>query len=121
MLLQVGTRLAGLALSSLLILTDADRTLFRALSLVLGLFVGPCQASRPLFSGQRHPGIPPQPDVRPLCPSGKATAYMGPFLVGWVTGLTGSQRQGMSTVLLFFIGDFCLMLTVKTTEQLGME
>jgi UMF1 family MFS transporter len=34
--------------------------------------------------------------------SGKATAWMGPALVGWVTLWADSQRAGMATILLFF-------------------
>ncbi|MGH6920602.1 MAG: MFS transporter, partial [Geminicoccaceae bacterium] len=35
--------------------------------------------------------------------SGKATAFMGPFVLGTVTYWTNSQRLGMATVLAFFV------------------
>jgi hypothetical protein len=34
-------------------------------------------------------------------------------LVGWITYWTGSQRLGMSTILIFFVAGFVLMLTVR--------
>jgi UMF1 family MFS transporter len=35
--------------------------------------------------------------------SGKATAFLGPAILGWVTLAAGSQRAGMATVLVFFV------------------
>jgi UMF1 family MFS transporter len=35
--------------------------------------------------------------------SGKATAFIGPALLGWVTLAANSQRAGMATVLIFFV------------------
>jgi UMF1 family MFS transporter len=35
--------------------------------------------------------------------SGKATAFMGPFVLGTATFWSGSQRVGMATILAFFI------------------
>jgi UMF1 family MFS transporter len=44
--------------------------------------------------------------------SGKATAFAGPLLVGGVTALTGSQRWGMSTILVFLLVGFVILLSV---------
>ena len=44
--------------------------------------------------------------------SGKATAFLGPFLVGWITAWYGSQRAGMSMIIILLICGFLLMLTV---------
>jgi UMF1 family MFS transporter len=41
--------------------------------------------------------------------SGKATAFIGPALVGSVTVWADSQRAGMATILLFFLAGFWLM------------
>ena len=48
--------------------------------------------------------------------SGKATAFAGPLLVGWVTAVTDSQRWGMSTILVFLVIGFLLMLTIPASE-----
>lgn len=111
--------LAGLAISCLFILTVKDRTLFWAASLVLGIFVGPCQASgRSYMARVAPPGLRNQM-FGLFAFSGKATAFAGPFLVGWLTTLSGSQRIGMSTTVLFFLGGFLLMLTVADDRKPG--
>jgi len=44
--------------------------------------------------------------------SGKATAFMGPMLVGGLTLMADSQRVGMSAILVFFIVGGVMLLTV---------
>ncbi|OGO90290.1 MAG: MFS transporter [Coxiella sp. RIFCSPHIGHO2_12_FULL_44_14] len=45
--------------------------------------------------------------------SGRITAFVGPWLLGFVTLMFNSQRVGMSTVILFFIFGGILLLFVK--------
>ena len=78
------SRLAGLALSSLMILTVADRILFRAFSLVLGLFVGPCQASGRSYLARVAPASLCNQMFGLFAFSGKVTVYLDSFLVGGV-------------------------------------
>ena len=41
--------------------------------------------------------------------SGKATAFIAPFSVAWVTAMTGSNRLGITPIIiLFIIGIFLL-------------
>jgi len=42
---------------------------------------------------------------------------LDPLLVGWITYLSGSQRLGMSTVIVFFVVGFLLMLTVPPDRK----
>jgi UMF1 family MFS transporter len=49
--------------------------------------------------------------------SGKVTSFLGPLLVGWGTYLSGSQRAGMSVIIIFFIIGFLLMLTVPAAKK----
>jgi UMF1 family MFS transporter len=44
--------------------------------------------------------------------SGKATAFLGPLMIGWVTGATGSLRLGMSVILIFLVAGFAVLRTV---------
>ena len=44
--------------------------------------------------------------------SGKATAFMGPALLGWVTAAANSQRVGMATILIFFIIGLVLLIPI---------
>ena len=45
--------------------------------------------------------------------SGKATSFVGPFLLGTVTLAACSQRAGLSTVLLFYIVGLILLQRVR--------
>jgi len=45
--------------------------------------------------------------------TGKATSFVAPLTVGIVTGLAGSQRIGISVLVLFFAGGLLLMRSVK--------
>jgi UMF1 family MFS transporter len=44
--------------------------------------------------------------------SGKATAFMGPFLLGVLTQIFESQRYGIAVVILFLIVGFLLRRSV---------
>ena len=45
--------------------------------------------------------------------SGKATAFGGPALVGWVTVWADSQRAGMATILVCFLVGYLLLRPVR--------
>jgi UMF1 family MFS transporter len=49
--------------------------------------------------------------------SGKATAFVGPFLLGTVTLAFHSQRAGLATVLLFFTVGLILLRFVREPER----
>ena len=51
--------------------------------------------------------------------SGKFTAFVGPFLLGEITQWTGSQRWGVSTVLVMFVVGALIM--VPLDEERGIE
>lgn len=91
------------------------KDMFFILGAVLGLFFGPVQAaSRSLMARFAPPGK--ESEMFGLYAfSGKATAFIGPWVVGIVTTVTESQRLGMATVLPFvLIGGLILWLTVDT-------
>jgi UMF1 family MFS transporter len=48
-----------------------------------------------------------------LALSGKATAFLGPLLLGWATLEFSSQRAGMATILLFWLAGLLLLLRVR--------
>ena len=45
--------------------------------------------------------------------SGKVTAFLAPLMIALFTQIWGSQRVGISTVMLFFVVGFALMLPVR--------
>jgi UMF1 family MFS transporter len=49
--------------------------------------------------------------------SGKATAFIGPALIAVATAATGSQRLGVSPVILLFLLGLVLLSWVKTDNE----
>ena len=89
--------------------------------IILGIFVGPLQsASRSHLARIAPPHLQTQM-FGLFAFSGKATAFAGPLLVGWVTAVTDSQRWGMSTILVFLVIGFLLMLTIPASETRESE
>jgi len=86
--------------------------MFWALALPLGIFVGPAQAASRSLLAHLAPA-----DVRTemfglFALSGKATAFAGPALLAWATVAFDSQRAGMATILIFFLGGLALLAGV---------
>jgi UMF1 family MFS transporter len=111
--------LVGLTLSALAILVVMDPLWFWVSGMTLGIFVGPLQsASRSYMARVAPPHLQTQM-FGLFAFSGKATAFMGPLLVGWVTAISGSQRWGMSTILAFLLIGFVLMLTIPPAREVA--
>ena len=110
--------LVGLSIATLIAVVAPNLTWFWVGGILLGIFAGPNQsASRSLmarFVPHRHKseffGF--------FAFSGKATAFLGPMLLG-ILSLAYGQRVGVSTVLIFFIVGGFVLLTVS--EERGIE
>lgn len=109
--------LIGLTTCAASILLVADPLWFWVAGMGLGIFVGPLQsASRSHLARVAPPHLQTQM-FGLFAFSGKATAFMGPLLVGWVTAFSGSQRWGMSTILIFLIIGFVIMMSVPAASR----
>lgn len=87
---------------------------FWAFALSLCLFVGPVQsASRSLMVRLMADKQMSAEMFGLYALSGKITAFIGPWVLGWLTLKFDSQRVGMATVLLFFFLGICLTLPVR--------
>ncbi len=84
----------------------------------IGIFVGPNQAASRSLMARFVPARHQSEFFGFFAFSGKATAFLGPLLLGILAGTFG-QRAGMSTVLLFFVIGAALLLTVN--ERRGIE
>ena len=49
--------------------------------------------------------------------SGKATAFLAPFLIALATDLSGSQRLGISPLIVMFLLSLVLLVWVKTERE----
>lgn len=87
---------------------------FLAFAVVVGVVSAPVQsASRALLARL----APPEKITQYFglfAFSGKVTAFLAPFMVATVTAATGSQRWGMSAILLFLVAGILLMMPVKS-------
>lgn len=111
--------LIGLIVSGTWILLVDSPALFWTFGLLLGVFVGPVQASSRSFMGRVAPEALRNEMFGLYAFSGKATAFLGPMLVGWLTYLSGSQRIGMGAITAFFLIGFWLMLSVPGDRNEG--
>ena len=111
------TAIAGLLVTGSVALVASDRTVFWAVALLLGLFIGPAQsASRSLMARLAPPErVAEMFGLYAL--TGKVTAFLGPFLFGTATALFASQRAGMAVVLIMFIAGAALLLPVRETGR----
>lgn len=92
------------------LLVVTSKPLFWALALALGPFLGPVQAAGRTMCARLAP-----PDHRAqvfglFALSGRATAFLGPLVLGIVVSLTQSQRWGMATILPFFLVGLAVLL-----------
>lgn len=105
--------LAALCVLSTAILFVTDISLFWVIGLSLGIFVGPAQsASRSMMARLAPPEITTEM-FGLYALSGKATAFLGPMLVGALTAASGSQRVGMAAIVAFFVVGGLLLRGVR--------
>lgn len=71
--------------------------------IVLGLFVGPNQSASRSLLGRFVPESKETEFFGFFAFSGKAMAFMGPWILGRMVELTGSQRYGVFSILVLFV------------------
>ncbi|MEQ9569042.1 MAG: MFS transporter, partial [Longimicrobiales bacterium] len=108
--------LAGLTIGALWAVTADTKTSLYLAGLWVGIFVGPNQAASRSLLGRFVPRSKETEFYGFFAFSGKAIAFMGPFLLGVVTEATGSQRWGMATILGFFLIGGLLLAAVNEAE-----
>ncbi|NKB65613.1 MAG: MFS transporter [Candidatus Latescibacteria bacterium] len=110
--------LVGFIAASLLAVFTHDRTLFWAAGLFIGLFSGPNQAASRSLLGRFVPPDKENEFYGLFAFSGKATAFLGPLLLGELTRIFASQRAGVAVVVVFFVVG--LILVRRVDEEAGI-
>jgi len=105
--------LVGLIVFGAALIVAEGQFWFWAFALPLGVFVGPVQAASRSMMARLAPADMHGEMFGLYAFSGKATAFLGPALLAWVTLLFDSQRAGMATVLIFLIAGLLFLLPVK--------
>ena len=108
----IAISLIGLIFASLLAVFAASKLLFWISGVIIGLLVGPNQAASRSLMARFSPPNKKNELFGFYAFSGKATAFIGPFLLGATTQVFGSQRVGMGVVAFLFILGSLLLLRV---------
>lgn len=91
-----------------------DKYIFWAIALGICVFVGPVQsASRSLMVRLIEHRNMSTEMFGLYSLSGKITAFIGPWLLGWMTLAFHSQRVGMATIMVFFVIGALLLVPVR--------
>lgn len=98
-----------------MVLTD-NKTVFWGLGMALGTFFGPAQAASRSLMARLAPAEVRTEMFGLYALSGKATAFLGPLVLGIVAEATGSQRAGIATVLAFLIVGGVMLLAVREPD-----
>lgn len=105
--------LSGLIVAAGLAVIAPDRNWLWAAGIGIGLFVGPVQAASRALMARMAPEAEAAGHFGLFAMSGRAVAFLGPAAVAAVTALTGSQRLGIATIILFLGGGLVLLLGVR--------
>ena len=105
-------------LSCVIVLLIIHSTLlFWIFAAILGVFVGPMQASSRTFMAQLVPLERSNTYFGLYAFSGKITAFVGPFLVGSLTVAFQSQRIGMTSTIVFFVIGLLILLCLPKANN----
>ena len=117
--LTIQITLIGFVIAATIAVVPQEKIWFWIAGILVGLFAGPNQSASRSLMGRFVPQNKETEFYGFYAFSGKATAFLGPLLMGVITQASGSQRFGMATVGLFFIVGGLLLRTVD--EQKGIR
>lgn len=109
--------LVALIATSTGVLLAQTPTQFWVAGLTMSVFFGPVQAASRTFMAHLAPAEMRGEMFGLYAVTGKVTSFMGPFAVGAVTALAGSQRIGMATILVFLVVGLILLQGVKEPNR----
>ena len=93
--------------------TSVGEKIYLVLGGVIGAVAGPVQASGRTLLVRVSPREHMTQFFGLYALSGKITSFIGPLAVGALTAISGSQRIGISIILVFLIAGMTLLTTVK--------
>lgn len=108
--------LLGLGLATVMAVLAPSKPWFWAAGIIVGIFSGPNQSASRSLMGRLVPDDKENEFFGFFAFSGKATAFLGPFLLGVLTDLFGTQRAGVSVVLVLFVLGLLLLGWVDEEE-----
>lgn len=112
---------AGLFLASLLAVFTTSEALFWVAGSFVGLLMGPNQSASRSLMGRFVPDDKESEFYGFFAFSGKATAFIGPSLLAYLTAAYDSQRVGVSVVLVLFLIGGLLLFRVDEEEGIRIR
>jgi UMF1 family MFS transporter len=109
--------LAGLLVFGTIALVATAKATFWAVGLAVGIFVGPAQSASRTLMARLAPADKRTEMFGLYAFTGKATAFLGPFLFGTATYVFGTQRAGMATILVMFVVGAVLLWQVQEPRR----
>ena len=109
--------LAALILLSVAGVFAPDKTTFWIVGLLIGIFLGPTQSASRSVMARLAPENLHTEYFGLYALSGKATAFIGPWILGMTTLAFESQRAGMATIVIFFLVGALLMLRLDIPKK----
>ncbi len=95
---------------------SAGEKLYIVFAILMGLASGPLQASSRSLLARMAPPERMTEFFGLFAFSGKVTSFMAPLAIAAVTAASGSQRVGISVILVFLVAGFALMITIRQTS-----
>ena len=111
--------LIGLIVATTIAITATSELWLWVAGILIGIFTGPNQSASRSLMGRFVPKSVENEFFGFFAFSGKLTAFVGPFLLGILTDVTGSQRVGVSIVLVLFVLGLALLMTVDEREGIA--
>jgi len=111
--------LAVMFLAGCVCVSTDNQWLFWISSLILGFFVGPCQAASRTWVASRAPKHYRASVFGLLSLSGRITSFIGPLAYGGLIYFTGNERAGMIIVLILFAIGF--MFLPKVPDKIDIS
>jgi UMF1 family MFS transporter len=111
----------GLIGATLIAVFANDKVWLWVAGILIGIFSGPNQSSSRSLMGRLAPENMRSEFFGFFAFSGKLTAFIGPLLLGLATQFTGSQRAGVSVVLLLFVIGLMLLATVALPHARSVD
>jgi UMF1 family MFS transporter len=108
--------LIGLIGATVLATLATSQTAFWVAGILIGIFAGPNQSASRSLMARFIPHDMENEFFGFFAFSGKLTAFFGPFLLGLLTVWSGSQRVGVSVVIVLFLVGMAVLFTVDETE-----
>lgn len=107
--------------ASVLAVVTTDKTMFWVSGLLVGLAIGPNQASSRSLLGRFVPDDKEAEFYGFFAFSGKATAFIGPFMLGVLTDIFNTQRAGVSIVIVLFVIGAVILWRVNEAEGIRLS